>query len=160
MNDISYFEWLCELVNAVSPDEIAIAKRLNDIYYKYHFVLDKNRAIAGETLRVEYCDIFGVARDDVQDGPCTVFECLVALSMRMSENADISVEDAYTIITSNLKLNRGGNIESKVNDWLNGLGNTPFPLKYYSGDERNLDLWSAMNIYISENFPLRNDWLD
>lgn len=164
MKDLDYFHWLCD---KVSETNIKRAKALNDISYRYHFVLDKNRDSGGRILRQEYSEEYGVSLEDIQTGPASVFEVLVDMAEEFSRNADgVDPDVAYHEMISNLYLDdSSSDIETAVDLWLNGgydkeAHGTPFPLSHYNGDARNLDMWTAMNVYINENYPLDDDWLN
>lgn len=167
MNDITYFDWLCDIVGLNTTDSIHLAKTLYDIPYEWHFVMDENRAEEGLTLRVEFSEEFGVVTEDIKSGKCSVFEMLVALSRRMFENSDISPDKCYHEMIRNLGLldyPEKPVIYLVIKRWMdgnfdrNGTG-SPFVFRHHEGDARNLDLWNAMTIYISENYPLASDWL-
>lgn len=169
MNDISYFDWLLEIVGILGLEpESTIASWMNKIPYSYQFELDENRKRAGLNLREEFQDAYGVPDEEVPTSPCSTFEVLVALARDFSENADISVERAYKEMLQNLfnvVTPDEYYIWDRIEDWLNGKVTregyfTPFPLEKYSGDVRDLDLWSQMNLYIHENYPLRKNWLE
>lgn len=165
-SDTTYFEWLCERVDIWGKEE-ETADYLFKMLYSYHFILDENRSRAGLNLRQEFTDIYHAPDEELKTGPCTVFEMLVALAMSFSENADIPVGTAYHEMIRNLDLS-ARKTEYEVNrivtDWLDGSFDkdgkgSPFPVIHYTGDVRILDLWSQMNIYIHERYPLSDTWL-
>lgn len=169
MNDISYVEWLLELVGIRwSKAESSYAREMNKIPYTCHFDLDENRKRAGLNLRDEFLRTYGCDDEDVPTSPCSAFEVLVALARDFSENADISVEKAYEEMRLNLLPIANPDkdyIWDRVEDWLNGKTDknghyTPFPVEHYYDDVRKLDLWAQMNLYIHEHYPLRKDWLE
>lgn len=92
-NDIinDYFDWLCCLVcnyrdsNAVSYDKLLM--RLHSIEFTYILPMDANKAKDGITLRWRYARECGM-RDvpECLDGPCSVFEMMVAISVYCEEN--------------------------------------------------------------------------
>lgn len=86
-----YFEWLCGLVcnyrssNAISYDKLLM--RLHSIEFTYILDMDENRAKDGIELRWRYAWEHGMS--DVPrclDGPCSVFEMMVALSVYCEQN--------------------------------------------------------------------------
>ncbi len=159
MNYISYFEWL---LNQIECDE-QLGRELDAITYKWHLVLDENRSAGGLELRKIYGLEYSIDLDDVRTGPCSVLEMFVALSMRFSENADISFSKAFYEMIGNLqKVNKP--ISIAIEDWMDGNFNpdgygSPFILHHYDGDARSLDVWTLMTIYISEHYSLSPDWL-
>lgn len=166
MIEDNYFTYLCDQVN--EEDEYR-AGWLNMIPYEYHFVLDKNRAAAGLTLRARYSEDFGVILEDVQDGPASVLEVLVGIALEFARNADISEDTAYHEMLRNIGIGKDhatkDEIESKIYRWMSGecdiYGHgSPFPLEHYNGNVMNLDLWTAMTLYINENYPIEEGWIN
>lgn len=92
-NDIinDYFEWLCCLVcnyrdsNTISYDKLLM--RLHSIEFTYILPMDKNKAKDGVALRWRYAWEHGM-RDvpECLDGPCSVLEMMVAISVYCEEN--------------------------------------------------------------------------
>lgn len=170
MNDLTYFEWLMSLVSGniqLDSNDYILAERLNAIVYRWHFSLDENRAVAGKSLRQVYLDIYGLDDDEVPGGECTVLEMLIALARRMSENSNRTAEDCYREMIHNLNVYGYSEeiVNQRINNWLDGNfdsngDGTPFPLKHYQGDCRNLDIWTQMTIYINENYPLDKNWIN
>lgn len=90
-----YFEWLFELVCAQRySNDISFRKlltRLHEIEFIYTIPNDANRAEDGKDLRYRYAITHGYedSYEDVLsclDGPCSVLEMMVALSVRCEEN--------------------------------------------------------------------------
>lgn len=89
-----YFSWMCELVTdkKYSPKGsfLKLFSLLNNITFQYSIAMDGNRAEDGIDLRYR----FGVENNHPQYiisqtldyRPCSVFEMLVALSMRCEEH--------------------------------------------------------------------------
>lgn len=160
MNYISYFEWL---LSQVECDE-QLGELLDAMTYSWHFILDENRSAGGLELRKIYGLEYSVDLDDVKTGPCSVLEMFVALAMRFSENADISVSKAFHEMISNLQEVNSNSLKVTIQEWMNGNFSpdgygSPFILQYYTGDARDLDVWTLMTIYISEHYSLPEDWL-
>lgn len=86
-----YFEWLCGLVcghkysNTVSYDKMLM--RLHSIEFTYSIPMDENRAKDGVELRWQFALEYGM-RDipACLDGPCSVLEMMVALSLYCEEH--------------------------------------------------------------------------
>lgn len=160
MNYISYFEWLLDQIEC---DE-QLGQELDAITYRWHFLLDENRSAGGLELRKVYGLEYSVNLDDVRTGPCSVLEMFVALSMRFSENADIPVPKAFHEMIGNLQKVNSNSLQVTIEEWMDGNFSSdgygsPFILKNYTRDTRNLDTWTLMTIYISEHYPLQDDWL-
>ena len=87
-----YFEWLCELIderrysNRVSYRKLLAY--LHDTEFRYVIHKDQNRADDGIELRYRFaCDYADV--EDVErylDGPCSVLEMMIALSIHCEEH--------------------------------------------------------------------------
>lgn len=96
-NDVrnEYFDWLSKIVceNRFSK-QISYKKllmRLHNIPFRYSIPRDKNRAKDGEELRYRFAieNGYNLRQKDILnalDGPCSVLEMLVALSVRCEEN--------------------------------------------------------------------------
>lgn len=95
-NDIrtEYFEWLVNLVCGEQYSEDISYRRLlsclHDIEFTYSISRDQNRAEDGIDLRWRYVcdrDFPDYRRTLMQlDGPCSVLEMMIALSIRCEEN--------------------------------------------------------------------------
>ena len=86
-----YFEWLCGLVcnyrhsNHISYDKLLM--RLHDTEFIYLIPMDEDRARDGANLRWRFSWEHGMdAVPKCLDGPCSVFEMMVALSVYCEEN--------------------------------------------------------------------------
>lgn len=86
-----YFEWLCGLVcghrhsNTISYDKLLM--RLHSIEFRYLHPMDENRAKDGADLRWRFAwehDMKNVPA--CLDGPCSVLEMMVAISVYCEEN--------------------------------------------------------------------------
>lgn len=160
MNYISYFDWL---INQIECDK-QLGNELDAIEFQWRFLLDENRAAGGLELRKVYSLEYSVELEDVRTGPCSVLEMFVALSMRFSENADISVPKAFHEMINNLTRGTFDPVRNHIIKWMrgdylsNGIG-SPFPLYAHDIDARNLDIWALMTIYINEHYSLPENWL-
>ena len=90
-----YFEWLCDWVcRRDCPQDISymnLLVRLHNTDFEYTHPNDKNRADDGIDLRYRFALYYekGYSVDfitDMLDGPCSVFEMLIALAIRCDEN--------------------------------------------------------------------------
>lgn len=86
-----YFEWLCGLIcgyryaNTISYDKLLM--RLHSVEFTYLMSMDENRAKDGVELRWRFALDHGMS--DVPtclDGPCSVLEMMIALSVYCEEN--------------------------------------------------------------------------
>lgn len=164
-----YYLWLDSLVNDGNHERLI--RYLYDQPYRWQFTLDENRAAGGINLRRSYAYNNGIDFTDVKVGPCSILEMLIALADRMVDILTMDIRDWFWDILKNLGLDRfddysfdEGNINYILNVWLNreygpsGNGSL-FPLREYTGDVRNLDILSQMNIWINENYPHTDSWL-
>lgn len=165
-----YYIWLRELVGDRRKYK-KLLQHLDTIPYTWIFTLDENRAAGGTNLRREYAWDTSTDTDDVRNGPCTVLEMLIGVASHMEDQIGRDVSDCFWMIIENLCLDQFDDsnydpqgVESIIKTWLNhdyesnGAGSI-FPLRNYPGDCRNLDIWSQMNAWISENFPSDDSWL-
>lgn len=170
MRESDYYIWLRELVGYRTYKKLL--KHLDTIPYTWIFTLDENRAAGGMNLRREYAWDTSTNEDDVRVGPCTVLEMLIGVASHMEDQTGTPVSDCFWMLMENLSLDQyddsnynSKGVEEIIEKWLghnyssNGAGSL-FPLRNYPGDCRNLDIWSQMNAWISENFPSDNSWLN
>lgn len=164
-----YYMWLLGRVG-ISRSLFENYSRLLEVLFStdfiYAFIMDANRAQAGLNLRSIYAMEAGVDLEDVQTGRCTVLEMFVALSDSFAEFSGREKSDCFWEMIENLGL-RGCNndnfdrnyILNRLSDWMgrcykpDGEG-SPFPLRNYNGDSRNMEIWNQMNAYILENYPV------
>lgn len=89
-----YFAWLIDVVGGCSNrKETSFSKllrRLHDIEFRYSIERDGNRAEDGLSLRYRFsCERTDVADAELYlEGPCSVLEMMVALSIRCEEVMD------------------------------------------------------------------------
>ena len=166
-----YYIWLRELVG-VRRKYKTLLKHLDRIPYTWMFTLDMNRAAGGTNLRREYAWDTSTNEEDVRVGPCTVLEMLIGVATHMEDQTGRATSDCFWMLIENISLDKYDDnnydprgVERIIKAWLNhdydanGAGSI-FPLKNYPGDCRNLDIWSQMNAWISENFPSDDSWLN
>lgn len=171
VRESDYYIWLRKLVGN-RMDYRKLIKQLDTIPFEWIFALDENRAAGGTNLRREYAYETSVFEEDVRTGPCTVLEMLIGVAKDMEDQLACDVETWFWQMMENLCLDQfdddnydARGVEYIVNTWLhreymrNGAGSL-FPLKDYSGDCRNLDIWSQMNAWINENYPANDSWLN
>lgn len=166
-----YYIWLRDLVGN-RQDYRHLVKQLDSMEYVYIFTMDANRAAGGMNLRTKFAYEASMDDDDVRTGPCTVLEMLIGVSMHMVDTLSCDIETWFWTLMDNLSLTRfddddydSRGVEYIVNTWLHhkyckdGTGSI-FPLKNYPGDCRNMDVWTAMNAWILENYPVDDSWLN
>ena len=166
-----YFEWIYDLVcNDRYASETSFRKLLMYLHStEFIFVLpmDENRAVDGVSLRYR----FALSQDqeelaDFLDGPCSVFEMMVALALRCEENImdDLEVGERtgqwfWNMVVS---LGLGSMSDARFNkrqakniierflyreyesDGRGGL----FMIKNCTRDLRDMEIWLQMNEYL------------
>lgn len=165
-----YYLWLESLVSDGNHEELL--RYLHKQPYRWQFTLDENRAAGGLNLRGRFAYDNTVDISDVEEGPCSVLEMMIALADRMTEILTCDIYDWFWEMIRNLHLDQFDDanfdprgIDYILNVWLDrkydehGNGSL-FPLQRYSGDCRSLDTWSQMNAWITENYPHTDDWLN
>lgn len=173
VRESDYYIWLRSLVrdcNHVGYEKLI--KQLDSIEFTWVFALDENRAAGGLNLREEFAFENSIDSDNVRSGPCSVLEMLIGVAKHMEDQIPESLDSCFWILIRNLGLNlysddyyNPSEVEYIIDKWLarqykeNGLGSI-FPLKYYPGDCRYIDIWSQMNAWINENYPENNTWLN
>lgn len=171
MRESDYYIWLRDLVGTQGR-YYKLVKQLDKIPYTFIFALDENRAAGGTNLRGKFAYEASMDVDDVRVGPCTVLEMLIGVAEHMEDQLGCDVSTWFWQLIQNLCLDQFDDynydprgVEFIVNSWLNhnyrpnGEGSI-FPLQNYTGDCRNLDIWSQMNAWISENYPSDDSWLN
>ena len=171
MRESDYYIWLRELTGN-RRDYEKLIKQLDEIRYKWIFALDENRAAGGVNLRREFAYATSTMEEDVRVGPCTVLEMLIGVASHMQDQLCCDIETWFWTLIENLTLDQfddyhydSRGVEFIVMTWLNhkycenGVGSI-FPLEHYSGDCRNIDIWSQMNAWINENYPSDDSWLN
>lgn len=184
-----YFEWLCDNIGVSIYDNekdmentyIFLVSKLHSIDFYYLVKNDDNRAEDGYKLREEYCDElanYNFIRSNLflsyLQGPCSVFEMMVALSIRIAE--DVIFDDEYDAsywfwkMIENLdleeytdedyyELNGDYFVERAVENFLgrkyseDGKGGL-FPLHNPDGDQRDVEIWYQMSAYLLENYEV------
>ena len=89
-----YFNWLLDLIGGGRRDNPRSYNQLlyflHDVEFTYLLDMDENRAYDGRDLRYRYAVSYVPENEidrilDILDGPCSVLEMLVALSLRCEE---------------------------------------------------------------------------
>lgn len=174
-----YFEWLCEKVSIGKHHGMSyyiLAKELNSTEFIPYFGNDDNRAMDGLRLREEYAFDEGLDILPKEPDPCSVFEMIVAMAMRMDfiigDNTDYdhgkSTAGYFWELIGNLGL-EGYDDESflDMNDFWdvhhsldifikreymkNGKGGL-FPILNKRVNQKKLEIWYQMQNYIKEKY--------
>ena len=164
----SYYQWLISQVCDDIYDSRYYSKLLYDLdntEFTWTVELDANRAADGISLR----------GDDAREGPCSVLEMMVGLSLRIGREyleEGGSNEFFWGMIKSlglyyNDDYSYDRNFTMKVIDKLlnrtyqyNGKGGL-FMVKHPYGDMREAQIWQQAMWYVDELYSERNrGWLD
>lgn len=181
-----YFQWLCGLVGVSTPDHSywLLATELHKKEFYWSVPNDDDRAADGKQLREDFFDETNYRCKDCNlragyncldclDGPCSIFEMLIALAIRMEFILSDSSREEQTAkyfwdFIRNLGLesftdedffDRTGPFSLRIilekflerNYTSKGDGGI-FPLKRPGKDQRKVDIWYQMSAYISENY--------
>lgn len=170
IND-EYFEYLCKLVDTIrfarQNSYRKLLMHLHNIEFTWFVPNDDNRADDGIQLRRR----FALDRDDISlqrylNGPCSVLEMMVALSVRCEEgtmdNTDYGNRTGQWFwgMINNLGLNsmRDSNFDRNyVDDVIARLLNREyepdgkgglFTVKHCSHDLRTVEIWTQLSWYL------------
>ena len=165
-----YFKWLIGWLMLEDEEVDAYIDLLEQLFcMEFRYVLNKdvNRIYDGLDLRKEYCEEFGVELD--KSYPCSVFEVLLGLSRRLAKSVLGDFDDEkltsrwfFTWLHNLGLLKFAGNrlnrpaVFTIVEVWMHrdfdysGLG-SPFPLKRPEIDQRKIEIWQQMMLYLAEN---------
>lgn len=144
---------------------------MHDINFNCILERDDNRYDDGVELRDEYTipDDYYDFINEFMNRPCSVLEMLLGLAIRVDDEfigdpAEEHPEIFFMEMIKNLGLDRfkgdryrDVDVVKIVLRWINrefekdGRG-SPFPIKYDCRDQRYLEIWDQMNVYISENY--------
>ena len=174
-----YFEYLCDLVNMDSPNNLEYWMLLNDLH-AFHFYWsidhDENRAQDGIDLRRRYLEgEWWSNGEEALSGECSMLEMLIALAERMSFEllgVDVCTEEIFTTgrcfweLIENIGLARFSDdlydaldgpyvINKTLHDVVTrnydetGIGGI-FPLRNTVVDQRSNEIWYQMQEYLQE----------
>lgn len=171
-----YFLWLCDRVNANQEDRsyLLLLRDLHRKDFRWSVPNDDNRAFEGKDLREDFCGEFNIAYFPTQfDYEVSMLEVIVALAVRcesimadMDEN--IPMREWFWKLLSNVGLTKftdemyydhGGTSEvDRILERIiertyhrNGKGGL-FPLKFAKEDQRKVELWYQMSVYLVDNY--------
>lgn len=163
-----YYMWLLDRIDALRGEHSnysLLAQQLFSTEYTYAFELEKNRAMAGLNLRKLFAQEYGVYLEDVQSGPCSVLEMIIAISETIAFDKSAPTSKWFWLIMDNLGLTSQDDShydENYISDVLNvwlfrqydscGHGSL-FPIPDYDGDVRNMETWDQMNVYLTRLYP-------
>lgn len=178
-----YFRWLCGLVGLQDRRGLSyftLARILHSMTYSWTIRNDGDRSTDGLQLRfifaADNCPSLHPSLEELA-GPCTIFEMLVAMAMRIDdwlyggEDKRTGTQKWFFEMLHNLNLDiwndgacaRGegyrDDIENKVDIFVrrryvrNGDGGL-FPLRCPQKDQREVEIWYQLQSYLKENYRL------
>lgn len=169
-----YYMWLLDRIDVLRgtwENHLLLAQQLYSTEYTYTLVMDSNRASAGVALRSQFAAEEGFYLEDVQHGPCSVLEMLIALADSMAFDLGCQTSKWFWEMMSNLGVvdMDDDRFDSEYLDYIlqswmdraydrDGQYNI-FYIKNYDGDMAQMDVWSQMNAYITNTYPVGN-WMN
>lgn len=172
-----YFQWLCSLVMIDEPDHSywILAKIMHRTEFFWTVPNDDNRAEDGKRLRAIYAEETGLSDVCYLEGPCSILEMLIGLAIRiedtlsdpeignrtvnwfweMIENLGIDKYDDehYADLRGDIHIEKTLTIMLERTYQRSGKGGL-FPLKRAKKDQRKVEIWYQMMIYLEENYSL------
>lgn len=167
-----YHNWMLDKMQANLPEHRnydLLLKQLDSIPFIVIHPLDENRNIDGKILREEFLEEEGISHNHIWHDDSSVLEVLVALSMRIEteitgEPGNDHLDRWFWVMIHNLGLDYYRNnmydpdkINEIIDIWLkrkyksNGK-NGVFPLQKTDIDQREIDIWYQMQLYLTENY--------
>ena len=168
---MTYLKYLTSLVTPQRGQRFgSLLNHLYDTEFHYSILNDGNRSYDGLALREEYGEQHG---EILINAPCSVLEMLIGLSRRMGylflgSKYERPYGEWFWILIENLGLEYFDNdqidflgldeIDVILDVWLdrryerNGEGGL-FPLRRARRDQRKIEIWDQMSMWIAENYP-------
>jgi hypothetical protein len=171
--DGAYLTWLYSQVASLrlrSPNRTYwfLLRQLYTTEFVWYVPNDDNRVEDGRDLRFEFVDThdYDQVDPDWLSLPCSFLELLIAMSRRLSFIAEGEPSDWFWEMIANLELAdatdaayQRNHLEGYVSDILervmrrkyfpDGKGGL-FPLRYPTNDQREVELWGQLNLYLME----------
>ena len=170
-----YFSFLCSLVSIRDIESYSILlKHLHSIQFTWFVPNDDNRESDGISLRERFVDINGLGfyEQNTLNEACSVFEMMIGLAYRIEnimedDSGSNSAATWFWIMVSNLgmdlytdynydrvwtSIDVDNIISTVVNRTYDAKGHGGlFPLRRTKFDQRKMELWYQMNLYLREN---------
>lgn len=163
----AYFNWLAAKVkkrSEVTTPALThwnLFRELQNTEFVWLVPLDDNRAADGKELRRDFLRAFQIqAPSDWMDIPCSVFEMMIAFSVRAAFSSERSSKEWFWEFLYNLGLKKFNDAEfnlNKVTDILyvfiwrtydyHGNGGM-FPIKNPVQDQRKVEIWYQFSEYL------------
>lgn len=172
-----YFDFLCDIIRDDrnrGDDFSLLLERLHSIEFYSLVPNDENRIEDGKKLRDKFNDEMAHTGPFVcENDPCTVLEMMIGLTFRMEMDLiespfEKNPAECFWILVDNLNLGWCDNyayyqeeglqaINEKIYNLLsrnydrNGQGGL-FPLNKATNDQRRVEIWYQMSLYLQENY--------
>lgn len=171
-----YYLWLCDIIEANQRDRsyLLLVKDLYHRDFEWFVPNDDNRAFEGKNLREDFCETLNIIYEPDQFGEqVSMLEVIIALAIRCESimadlDENIPMKEWFwkllsnaglTIFTDEMYYDCGGSNEvHRILDKIinrtyhrNGKGGL-FPLHDAKKDQRKVELWYQMSIYLVENY--------
>lgn len=168
-----YFDWLCAKVLEPHQKHNPNYHDLFRIMHSEEFVWDPdvigdhNRADDGKELRIDFLRALEIDHEeepDWFDGPCSVFEMLIAFAMRFEFQTDVPYKRWFWVFLDNLELKEFRRIQGErdvnaVEEILYTFIHRTYradghggicPIKSPKCDQRTVELWAQMFEYLED----------
>lgn len=169
----SYVEWLTDIINHDNKAE-KYTKLISHLYnspFKWSVANDDNRELDGIALRDYFAYDKNVEIGTDLDGPCSMFEMMVALARRCEDDIMTGTSDEnrtylwFWDMISNSGLSKFDDEKynfDKVEDIIgiindrkyknDGTGGGLFVTKNDKNDFKNVELWYQLSFYLQEKY--------
>lgn len=171
--DELYFIWLYEQVGNGGSDRRhthwELLRQLHSKEFVWFIPNDDNRLEDGRELRHEFLEVHELTDVDsawMGEG-CSMLEMLIALSRRLSFEADGPARDWFWHLLENLRLSKcvDSHVSHRQTEWIeetlnqviyrtyepNGEGGL-FPLEHAERDQTQVEIWYQLSAYLLERF--------
>jgi hypothetical protein len=175
--ETKYFLWLRNMVHMANYNHKYygdLSRVLHSKNFTWYVPNDDNREMDGKLLRRKFAQEMSYEEEEIEEilsGPCSMLEMLIALAIRldfiMSKGAEEHIAEWFWELIMNLGLDKFTNeylsLEGKLyqidkiiytlleRKYLrNGQGGGLFPLKYAKKDQRSIEIWDQMSLYLAE----------
>lgn len=143
-----YYNWLYSHVDGIRPTCQPIVEALFNTVYIPRIEMDSNREMDGVRLRDVFIEEMNISDERYfdLDGPCSILEMLIAIAKRMAwildGYEDNTLGDYFWELVDNLSLGKGDDVLKAIYDG--------YLFSVDGRDNKDLELWSQMNIYCSK----------
>lgn len=172
MKDL-YFNWLYDIMNLKYSRESSVTsfeslfRCLHSIHFIWDIRMDENRAADGVGLRKEFYKETGYVDNGELDGPCSVLEMMIALSLRcenqIMDNPLYGDRSRFWFWVMIRNLGLGGETDDMFNekrvmtavekfmyhDYERDGQGSLFYVRNTQKDHRQMEIWAQMSDYLN-----------